>query len=148
PRIPWQPGGPQSKARDLKALLTGERRTRKELDQSSTEILTTTAVWDPRNHNLVDVINMLTFHQATGGSEYTGMNNAAQRELESTHSMDLGRGILIGRVRAPAAQVRIDGAALPPARNETFVRFVLPVQHFDRAPAATIPKPGEKPSPP
>jgi hypothetical protein len=144
PGVPWQPGGPQARARDLKALLTGERRTRQEKDKLHVEVLTTTSPYDPLNRNDVDLIQMLSFHQAAGGSDYTGLANAALRDLELTHLMELGRGILVGRVSRGAARVRIDGATPAPTDGTTFVRIVIPVKHRDRNLSATIPKLGER----
>lgn len=144
PNVPWQPGGAQARARDLKALLTGESRMRKEVDALRTEILTTTVPWNPLGRNRVDLMNMLSFHQAVGGSDYTTLAGAALRNLELTRLMELGRGILVGRVASPAGKVQIDGATPAAAQNDTFVRLVVPVTHRDRATPATIPKAGER----
>ncbi|MSR56330.1 MAG: hypothetical protein EXS05_01485 [Planctomycetaceae bacterium] len=144
PDVAWTPGGPQGRARDLKALLTGERRTRKENGKLQTEVLTTTAPYNPFNVNPVDLIQMISFHQVAGGSEYTGLANAALRDLELTHLMKLGRGILIGRIKSPQAQVAIDGQTPTPADAAAFVRLIVPVTNIERAPAATIPKAGER----
>jgi hypothetical protein len=147
PDVPWQPGGPQGRARDLKALLTGERRTRLERDKLRTDVLTTTAPYNPLNHNRVDLIQMISFHQAVGESEYTGLRHGPLRQLEMTRLADLGRGILVGRLTKPLARATIDGTAGEPAEHETFVRLVVPIRQIDRAPTISIPKPGEQNSP-
>ncbi|MFN0051427.1 MAG: hypothetical protein ACKV0T_04505 [Planctomycetales bacterium] len=144
PGVPWQPGGPQGRARDLKALLTGESRTRKDADSLRTEILTTTVPYNPLDVDRVDLVRMISFHQAVGGSEYTGLGHAPLRMLEMTHLMQLGRGILLGRMKSPTARVVIDGQSSEPADGMTFVRLVVPVQHRDRARSAIIPKAGER----
>jgi hypothetical protein len=145
PDIPWQPGGPQSRARDLKALLTGESRQRKEsTDSYRTEVQTTTVPYNPLSENRVDLIQMLSFYQVVGGAEYTGLNHAALRQLELTHLMGLGRGILIGRMKSPVATVKIDGQTQAASEAQTFVRLIVPVVQNERVPAARIPKPGEK----
>lgn len=141
PNIPWQPGGRQSRARDLKALLTGESRRKKETnDKYNVEILTTTVPYNPLSTNRSDLVNMLSFHQVAGGAEYTGLNHAALRGLELTQLMGLGRGILIGRVKKPATRTTIDGQPAFVADSQAFVRFVVPVVINERIPAATIPK--------
>lgn len=149
PGTAWTPGGPQGRARELKALLTGERRTRKDTEnKTKTEVLTTTAPYNPFNDNPVDLVQMLSFHQAAGGSEYTGLANAALRDLELTHLMRLGRGILVGRIRSPQARVSIDqAAAAAPDASVAFVRLIVPVTNRERTPAATIPKAGEREQP-
>ena len=87
---------------------------------------------------------MLTFHEATGGKDYTGLRNAALRELELTTLMGLGRAILVGRIvepAAPAAVVRTVSPETPDATKSTFVRFVIPVEHQDRSLPAQLSDP-------
>ncbi|HTI49812.1 MAG TPA: hypothetical protein VL475_02630, partial [Planctomycetaceae bacterium] len=136
--VPWQPGGSQSRARDLKALLTGERRTKRVKDKWDTEVLTTTAPYNPLSQEQGDLIQMLSFHQVAGGNDYTGLGHAPLRRLELTPLMDLGRGILLGRMKVPAARVEIDGQSTAPAETLTYVRLIVPVQHLEHAPAASI----------
>jgi hypothetical protein len=145
PDVPWQPGGSQSRARDLKALLTGERRTRRAKDKWDSEVLTTTVPYNPTSQELGDLIQMISFHQVVGGSEYTGLGHAPLRQLELTPLMNLGRGILLGRIpAAAAARVDIDGASANSGDARTFVRFVVPIQSLEHAPAESLPKPDEK----
>lgn len=141
PNVPWQPGGPQSKARDLKALLTGEQRNRMESEnQFRSEVVTTTVAYNPLNQDRVDLIKILSFYQVVGGAEYTGLNHAALRSLELTQLMGLGRGILIGRIKTPAAQPKVDGQATTPTETQTFVRMIVPVKLSERVLPANIPK--------
>lgn len=144
PDVPWQPGGSQSRARDLKALLTGERRTRRAKDKWETEVLTTTVPYNPLSQELGDLIQMISFHQVVGGSEYTGLGHAPLRQLELTPLMGLGRGILLGRIPVAAARVDIDGGSANSPAAETFVRFIVPVQSLEHAPAESLPRPDEK----
>jgi hypothetical protein len=145
--IPWQPGGAQGRPRDLKALLTGERRTIQEKERLGTEVLTTTAVYDPLNHNLVDLVQMISFHQAVGETSYTGLRNAPLRHFEMTRLAELGRGILVGRLSKALTTTTIDGTAADPTTHDTFVRLVVPVKLIERAATISIPKPGEQNSP-
>ena len=145
--IPWKPGGPQGRARDLKALLTGERRTKQEKDQLRTEVLTTTAAYDPLNRNRVDLIQMISFHQAVGDTAYTGLRNAPLRHLELTRLSELGRGILVGRLKKPLARTKIDESEPEAAQYDSFVRLVVPVRQIERSPTISIPKPGEQNTP-
>jgi hypothetical protein len=144
PDVPWQPGGSQSRARDLKALLTGERRRRRTKDKWDTEVLTTTVPYNPLSQELGDLIQMISFHQVAGGNEYTGLGHAPLRQLELTPLMNLGRGILLGRISVPAAHVEIDGQSADSGQSLTFVRLVVPVHSVEQGPADSLPKPDEK----
>lgn len=130
PNVAWQPTGERNvRQRDLKALLTGEKQSRrnKEATYSNSDILTTTEAYNPLNRNRGQQVHMLSFHEAVGGSEYTGLANEALRDLEMTGLMRLGRGVLIGRRAAPAARVVVDGVEAPAPGAATWIRIVLPV---------------------
>lgn len=144
PNMDWRPMGRNVRQRDLKALMTGEKRTRRNKDDSySTEILTTTEPYDPLGRSRGQLLAMISFHEAAGGSEYTGLANAALRGLELSELMRLGRGVLIGRLPATQSRVVVDGAEADPAQASTWVRFVLPIRQTERAPDRSIPKAGD-----
>jgi hypothetical protein len=145
PHVEWRPSGTTVLQRDLKALLTGERRTRRGKDDDfSSHILSTTEVYNPMGRDRGQQVRMLSFYEAAGGREYTGLANAALRRLEMTDIMQLGRGVLIGRLPAASAQVAIDGTPAVPSVRATWVRIVIPVLQSERAPEKTIPKASER----
>jgi hypothetical protein len=145
PHVEWRPSGTTVLQRDLKALLTGERRTRRGKDDDfSSHILSTTEVYNPMGRDRSQQVRMLSFFEAAGGSEYTGLANAALRRLELTDIMQLGRGVLIGRLPAASAQVAVNGSAAVPSDRATWVRIVVPVLQSERAPEKTIPKASER----
>ena len=132
--------------RDLRALLTGEKQMR--LDKktgtlSSSEIKTTTEAYDPLGRDLDQLVRMISFYDAAGGSEHTGLAHAALRGLEMTDLMQLGRGVLIGRLKSSTARVLVDGAPVEPADHATWVRLVLPVVQRETLPDKVIPKASE-----
>jgi hypothetical protein len=145
PNVPWRLGAGQSTPRDLKAYLTGESVTRSRKGKAETEVVTRTAAYDSLGRNRVELVNMLSFHRAAGGSEYTNLAHAALRDLELTRSMELGRGVLVGRMGARASRVRIDGQEAEPAEAFTFVRLVVPVRHHDFTAPAQLPRLRESP---
>jgi hypothetical protein len=141
PNVEWHPMGRNVRQRDLKALLTGEKRTRRNKEDTfSTEILTTTEAYNPLARSGGPQVAMISFHELAGGSEYTGLSNAALRGLEISDLMRLGRGVLIGRLAAPRSRVVIDGSEVEPARTSTWVRFVLPIRQTERVPDKVLPK--------
>jgi hypothetical protein len=149
PHVEWRPSGNTVRQRDLKALLTGERRTRRSTENDfSSDILSTTEIYNSMGRDRSQQVRMLSFYKAAGGTEYTGLANAALRRLELTDIMQLGRGVLIGRLPASSAQVAIDGSPAPSSDRATWVRIVIPVLQSERAPEKTIPKAGERLEPP
>lgn len=141
PGVAWQPAGPRGTQRELKALLTGEKRTRyTRKGQVDSEVLTSLESWNPLSRDLSDIMRMITFHQAAGGTEYSGLKHAALRDLELTPLTLLGRGVLIGRLETPVARVQVDGQPADVGHRTTFVRLVVPVVQLDRAAPNVIPK--------
>jgi hypothetical protein len=147
PGAEWLLGGGNTvRQRDLRALLTGEKQTRLEKKTgaiSSAEITTTAEAYNPLDRDIDQQVRMMTFHEAAGGSEYTGLSHAALRGLELTDLMQLGRAILIGRVASSPARVIVDGAAVEPAGHSTWVRLVLPIVQSGIVPDKIIPKASE-----
>ncbi|HLJ10776.1 MAG TPA: hypothetical protein VKU82_06285 [Planctomycetaceae bacterium] len=150
PGAAWRPSGEANvRQRDLKALLTGEKRTRRNKEDTySTEILTTTEPYNALNRNRGQQLHMISFHEAAGGTGYTGLSHWALRGLELTELMRLGRGILIGRLRTGGSQVLVDGSPARPSSQSTWIRLVFPVSQSDRAPDKIIPKPDDRVRPP
>lgn len=141
PGFAWRPSGDEVRQRDLKALLTGAKTVRRNKEDAfNAEIVTTTESYDPLSRNRNQQVAMLSFHEAAGGTEYTGLADAALRDLELTGLMQLGRGILIGRLPSAAAQVTVNGSPARPTTHSAWVRIVIPVLQSDRAPDKVIPK--------
>ncbi|MFM8218049.1 MAG: hypothetical protein ACKOJF_03910, partial [Planctomycetaceae bacterium] len=141
PGVPWQPAGAGSRQRELRALLTGERRERfKREGQLEGDIITSTAAYDPQQRDPMEILKMLTFHEAAGGIEYTGLFHAGLGDLELSPQTQVGQGVLIGRLDLPASSVELNGAARPASRQVTLVRLVIPIEQIERASPNQLPK--------
>jgi hypothetical protein len=142
PGIDWEPAGSMNRQRELKALLTGTRaervKTQRKLDS---EIQFRAEPYDPLSHHLGDLVRMLSFHEAAGGSTYTGLNHTALDELELIAPMQMGQAIMLAQVDLTAATVELDGTTVEPVRRETFVRFLLPVRQREGGRIMSIPNP-------
>ncbi|MDQ3332642.1 MAG: hypothetical protein M3552_18665, partial [Planctomycetota bacterium] len=134
----WHPGEPIDLAsaafdrNDLDSYLRRRMTTRieREAGESGAEFLVTDTAYDPLETDIGAILRMLTFHEATGGSAYTGLANDVLGSHDLTHLVDMGRAIVLGRLDAPASEVTVDaksGGPFEPARKSTFVRLVLPV---------------------
>lgn len=128
--------------RELEGFLTGTTATLVNPgDVRREEILVQQTEYDPLNPSyspesrITQVVRMISFHQAAGGQEYTGLQNSMLRELDlSEHATDLNRAVLFGRLETPAARLELNGHDVEPERHFTFVRVVLPVTR-ETAPA-------------
>lgn len=146
PGVPWQPAGAQSQQRDLRALLTGERRTRVERKgQVEGDVVRSSRAYDPTSLDPHELWRMLTFHEAVGGDRYTGLSNSLLSELEMTGLVQSGRGVLIGELDQPLTQTIVNQQATPASRQLTLVRLVIPVEQIDRAAPNQLPKFNEPP---
>ena len=145
PDVEWALTGGRD-VRDLRALLTGERLTstdKKTGSLKTTEITTTAEAYNPLDRDIDQQVRMITFHEAAGGSEYTGLSHAALRGLELTNLMQLGRAVLVGRVASSPARVVVDGTPVEPTGHSTWVRLVLPISQARIVPDKMIPKASE-----
>jgi hypothetical protein len=142
PGVPWQPAGAQSQQRDLRALLTGERRTRvtSRKGQLEGEVVRSSRAYDPTSEDPHELWRMITFHETVGGERYTGLSNSLLADLELTALVQAGRGILIGELEQPLSQVVVNEHDLPATRQLTLVRLVIPVEQVDRAAPNQLPK--------
>ena len=141
PGVPWQPAGAQSQQRDLRALLTGERRTRvarKGIEEG--EVVRSSRAYDPTSQDPHELWRMISFHEAVGGERYTGLSNSLLAELEMTGLVQSGRGVLIGELEQPLSQVVVNQQATPASRQLTLVRLVIPIEQIDRAAPNQLPK--------
>lgn len=140
PAEEWEPAGFQSQQRDLRAYLTGTEASRG-FGKHGAEIVVHTTPYDVRGTDLLEIVRMVSFHQASGGKHYTGLENSLLSSLELTDLTESGRAVLFGRFSSertpPAATVRVkvEGQPAPRGPHATLVRIVLPVKHT----AAEIP---------
>jgi hypothetical protein len=143
-RIEWLLGSPDAAQRELKALITDERRTRRQKGTDAVEYLSTSRSYDRQGRNRVDLMTMISFHQRVGGSSYTGLANAALRSMEMLAPADVGFGVLVGHLRRPSARVSVDGSLRTPDEPLTYVRIVVPVRQGVASPSASMLKPGDQ----
>jgi hypothetical protein len=127
PEVSWVPQS--ASQRELGGYLTGATQTVVESRIGKLEELRTEhADYDPLNHNPLDVLRMLTFHNEAGGTLYTGLGNGALRHFDWSPLLDLNRAVLIGRIRRPLTHWKVDGEAVDPDQSFAFVRILLPVK--------------------
>ncbi len=87
--------------------------------------------WDPQDDNLDRVAEMLMFHDAAGGRQYTGMTHGFQTYAELSEPVIVHRAILFGSIQGVCTQLKIEGGSGDVAYDyaSTWVRIVLPVEY-------------------
>jgi hypothetical protein len=95
----------------------------------------TMAAWDQRSFDVPRIMEMIMFHDAAGGREYTGLVHRHAAWLDLSRHIAAGRAILIGRVSAGATSL-IKSADFPrdAVQDWTFCRLVLPVSDNESIP--------------
>ena len=124
----WAPGGNGVQPRDLRSYLT--RATQRKVTSAragSDDTVRELGVYDTLARDPDPIVEMLTFHQAAGGREYTGLKNAPLEDLDLSNMLELDRAVLYARIRQPLARVMVDGQAVEPDRVAAYVRMVVPV---------------------
>eukprot|EP00913_Durusdinium_trenchii_P008912 g8378.t1 len=102
----WSPIDQGVRTADLRSTLTGVRLTKEQKTESKgTREISEQAEYDPHSRDAEYLLRILTFHNAAGGYEYTGLNHHALGGLELSGLLHLQRAILIGRVKLPASRL-------------------------------------------
>jgi hypothetical protein len=122
-------------SRELKSYLTGTRAVRVNPGSPTREeILDQETRYDPLNPGkpvdaqATEIVRMISFHEAAGGTGYTGLQNSALGDLDLTELVnDLNRAVLFGRIEIPAGRLVLNGEAVEAGHHSTFVRIVFPV---------------------
>ena len=137
---PLRLDGPGVRDESLKRYLTRTTiHTVARRQGDGTEVVAVAGQYRPLGRNPLDWFETLTFHRAAGGSGYTGLKNRDLEALDLSELIQLGRAVLVGRLKLPAdggqkpdagTELRIDGEAARAAggRQLTYLRIVLPVK--------------------
>lgn len=132
----WSPLSKTGTSQDLASYLNGTSYRQVE-DKTSTlshtRVQTTLTDYDPQDRNLAGVLTMISFHKRSGGSSYTGLKNAAFRQMELSQHLQLNRAVLIGRVRLPGSKLEVDGKPVEAERHDSLVRILMRVQPTERS---------------
>ena len=142
----WEIGGGQPvEQRDLRSFLTQVyTKEIKRVDSNiPNELLDLQTPYDSARRDQEYIIRMLTFHQAAGGPEYTGMRHDVLGGFDLSMHLRLGRAVLLGRLKKSSAEWKVNGAVVTAPDAQTFVRIVLPVNRADEENVRAILKPDE-----
>lgn len=147
PHFVWEIGGGQPvEQRELRSFLTQVfmREVRRDnIKGGSPEVQDQQTPYDPTRRDPAYIIRMLTFHQASGGRDYTGLRHDVLGSLDLSSHLRLGRAILLGRLQKSSAEWKVGNEVVTDENAQTFVRIVLPVDRAKGEEAQALPKPDE-----
>ncbi len=122
---------------DLRGLLTRTITTQEVGAKKETErrIVQEQTRYDPTDRDPLRLWQVITFHRAAGGREYTGLSNDALFDHDLSRQLELGHAVLFGRLVGPpeaAASVIESMPRLEQAgRTDVYMRLVIPVKRGD-----------------
>ncbi|MES2791813.1 MAG: hypothetical protein V4719_19490 [Planctomycetota bacterium] len=146
PHFTWEiggEGGQPVEQRDLRSFLTQVYMKEVRKDSSSKlnpEMLDLQTPYDVTRRDQEYIVRMLTFHQASGGRDYTGMHHDVLGNFDLSSHLRLGRAVLLARLKKPAADWKVNGTTVTPPDSKTFVRIVLPVDRAGEEQIKALPK--------
>ena len=91
--------------------------------------------WDPQDMSMLRIADMLMFHDAAGGRQYTGLTHDYHDHVDLTSRLTLGTAVLVGELKnGPVTRMTIDGESAQSARlqydhTDTIVRILFPVEY-------------------
>lgn len=125
----WNINGPRIESRNIKGYLTrAVTRRIEQKGQHNATVVTVQTDYDPFSKGTYEILKMLTYHEMSGGSVYTGLSNLTAEQLDLSEQLRLGRAVLFARIETPLSQVTLDDQALEQQQQSTYLRVVIPVK--------------------
>ncbi len=144
----FRPGSTQIS--DLRTWLGGRREMKKVPTRIAIGQLTESSPYNSRGGDLLDIVTMMSLHQAAGGKGYTGLNHHLLRRLDMSEAIRMNYAMVFGWSDEPATHLEMDGLRLPESSSKTIVRLLLPVDRRPAEPSALsdqMQKPAKKRQP-
>ncbi|MBX3440682.1 MAG: hypothetical protein KF861_24540, partial [Planctomycetaceae bacterium] len=85
--------------------------------------------YDPLSRDFDRILRAISFYRASGGAEFTTLENDALHRLDLSPFLALSRAVFFGRIDQLPAELRVDGEAVDTAESAAYVRVLLPVRH-------------------
>jgi hypothetical protein len=142
----WDIGrGQPLEQRELRGYLTEiyTKQIKRDNSKAGPDVLDFSKAYDPSRRDLPYIMRMLSFHQAAGGRDYTGLRNDVLESLDLSQHLRMGRAVLMGRLRKSSAQWNVDGQPVADPEPMTYVRLVLSVEKDANAGYRPLEKPDE-----
>ncbi len=89
--------------------------------------------YDPAAADMARIVEMIGFHEASGGRQYTGLSNRYYATLDMSDQLAMGRAVLVAR-GAPVSRIEINAKSSP--NDVTFSSTDVTVLIDDKTPNA------------
>ena len=124
-------GGSKTLGRDSKPKTITGLLTRSRVDQ---DFKGRSEPWNRQNLDLRRIFEIMMFHDAAGGTDYTSLLQRFQHEVDLSDHLRQGKAVFVGRSVLPATRISRNGdeSAEESSRYWTFYRLLLPVTPFRR----------------
>ena len=94
--------------------------------------------YDPFSSDLTSILRTTTFHETIGGQQYTSLTNIDLISWDFSPLLKLNRAILIGQLKQPFMETRVNGQVVKTFNDSSYLRIVIPVEQdiaeIDRLP--------------
>ena len=100
--------------------------TKKQVNQDLKDV---SQPWDRKSFDVDRVMQMMMFHKAAGGKNYTSLSHRFQRNVDFSDHLNQKRAILVGKVTEPGMRLLADSGLI--VHSETYVRILMPVTKFE-----------------
>jgi hypothetical protein len=121
-------GGTVALSRSSKAKSIDSLMTRSRVDQDFKDL---SDPWRRDNRDLERIMDMMNYHGAAGGYDYTSLLHRYQPEVDVSVHLKQGRAVLVGRVEQQGS--RLLDANDVETSSTTYYRIFLPVKPYRRA---------------
>ncbi|MFO0883763.1 MAG: hypothetical protein U0894_06170 [Pirellulales bacterium] len=124
----WKSG--QTLNADLTPLSLESRLTLQSLTDTKGRI----TPWQKDSTEIPRILQMIMFHDTVRGTNYTGLSHRYLGQLDLSQHLKLGRAVIIGQAKEPAATLAVSAQNLPDSSVEvqtqdlTLYRLVVPVE--------------------
>ena len=106
---------------------------RKSFDQKSIS-----TKWDPASRDSLDrLMELMMFHEAATGQNYTSLKHRYQGFLDQSNLLDSDKAILIGKLSKPVSQLQIAASGgkqidVKQELDQVWCRVIIPVSKFNQ----------------
>lgn len=93
------------------------------------------SVWNPAEKRVNRIADMLMFHDAAEGKNYTGFTHGYYSHVDLSEHLNLDRAILVGEVKRPGAEILLNEGKVKTENDQvtTIVRLIFPISNQSNA---------------
>ncbi|MBT5017276.1 MAG: hypothetical protein HON04_00860, partial [Planctomicrobium sp.] len=130
---PLQPGDEfnisEARSNLLRGVLTGITQTSIFNDRIlNANTGSNRGIYNPLSRDPFPILRTLSFHDVTGGTSYTQLNNQSLSSADLSPLIELRRAVLFGRLKTPVTNFSVNDETENYVNQESVLRIILPVR--------------------